>query len=159
MSLNIKCTKISNVICRVHLQWPPIIGEKCHSDCHHSLYQDDASVDFGCPSLVCDEMKKIAKAIIVVRSARVDQGISYLLTRFANLQWGGATATALMTIRHHICQIFYTSTVSGFWKLTRKKRVNRDILNLKYYIFGAFTHSIGVICIYTYMFTKHIING
>ena len=36
--------------------------------------------------------------------------------------------------RHHICQFFYTSTVSGFWKFTWKKRVNRDILNLKYYI-------------------------
>ena len=53
--------------------------------------------------------------------------------------------------RHHICQIFYTSTVSGFWKFTRKKRVNRDILNLKYYIFGAFTHSIGVISQFSYV--------
>ena len=54
--------------------------------------------------------------------------------------------------RHHICQFFYTSTVSGFWKFTRKKRVNRDILNLKYYIFGAFTHSIGVISQFSYVY-------
>ena len=55
-------------------------------------------------------------------------------------------------IRHHICQFFYTSTVSGFWKFTRKKRVNRDILNLKYYIFGAFTPSIGVISQFSYVY-------
>ena len=58
----------------------------------------------------------------------------------------------MIQIRHHICQIFYTSTVSGFWKFTRKKRVNRDILNLKYYIFGAFTHSIGVISQFSYVY-------
>ena len=58
----------------------------------------------------------------------------------------------MSSTRHHICQIFYTSTVSGFWKFTRKKRVNRDILNLKYYIFGAFTHSIGVISQFSYVY-------
>ena len=61
---------------------------------------------------------------------------------------------------HHICQIFYTSTVPGFWKFTRKKHVNRHILNLKYYIFGAFTHSIGVVShfhmyIYIYVHYTH----
>ena len=52
-------------------------------------------------------------------------------------------------------QIFYTSTVSRFWKFTQKKRVNRDILNLKYYIFGAFTHSIGIISQFSYVYVHY----
>ena len=42
---------------------------------------------------------------------------------------GKPVATCATLFRHHICQIFYTSTVEN---LPQKKRVNRDILNLKY---------------------------
>ena len=61
-------------------------------------------------------------------------------------------------LRHHICQFFYTSTFLNFWKFTRKKRVNRDILNLKYHILDVFIHLIGIISQFSYVhahFTHH----
>ena len=54
--------------------------------------------------------------------------------------------------RHHICQTFYTSTFSRFRKFTPRKRVNRDILNLEYYIFGIFIHTIGIISQFSYVY-------
>ena len=70
--------------------------------------------------------------------------------------WSFLKMNDIWACSHHICQIFYTSTVSGFWKFTQKKRVNRDILNLKYYIFGAFTHSIGVISQFSYVYNIYV---
>ena len=55
-------------------------------------------------------------------------------------------------LRHHICQTFYTSTFSRFKKFTPRKRVNRDILNLEYYIFGIFIHTIGIISQFSYVY-------
>ena len=46
---------------------------------------------------------------------------------------------------------FYTSTFSKFWKFTPKKRVIRDILNLKPYIFGVFIHLIRIISQFSYI--------
>ena len=148
----------------------PIIGEKCPSDYHHSLYLINPNITnrsflsssprsqsvtvsskciqstqmslivpfwavylflsdlspprcyihlrwscclswFWLPPTCLRRNEKIAKAIIVVRSARVDKGISYLLTRFANLQWGGATATALMMIVMNCDEKWYLSTL------------------------------------------------
>ena len=60
---------------------------------------------------------------------------------------------------HHICQFFYTSTFSKFWQFTPKKRVNHDILNLKYYIFGVFIHLIhliGIISQFSYVYADFI---
>ena len=53
--------------------------------------------------------------------------------------------------RHHICQTFYTSTFSRFRKFTPRKRVNRDILNLEYYIFGIFIHLIIIVSQFSYI--------
>ena len=49
-------------------------------------------------------------------------------------------------------KIFTPAQFQDFENLPEKKRVNRDILNLKYYIFGAFTHSIGVISQFSYVY-------
>ena len=52
--------------------------------------------------------------------------------------------------RHDICQFFYTSTFSKFYKFTPKKHVNRDILNLKYYIFCVSIYRIWIISQFLY---------
>ena len=46
-------------------------------------------------------------------------------------------------------------------EFTPKKRVNREILNLKYYMFGIFIHLIVIVSqfSYIYMLTLHVING
>ena len=52
--------------------------------------------------------------------------------------------------RQDICHFAYTCTFSKFEKFAPKKRVNRDILNLKYYIFGVSIHRIGIISQFSY---------
>ena len=54
--------------------------------------------------------------------------------------------------RQDICHFAYTCTFSKFEKFTPKKRVNRDILNLKLYIFGVFIHLIGIISQFLYVY-------
>ena len=62
-----------------------------------------------------------------------------------------------LATRHAICNFFYTSTFSIFWKFTPTKRVNRDSLNLKPYIFGFFIHLIGTISQFSYI-SAHFTN-
>ena len=38
------------------------------------------------------------------------------------------------------------------WKFTPKKRVNRDILNIKYYIFGIFINLIVIVSQFSYIY-------
>ena len=50
----------------------------------------------------------------------------------------------VVAARRDIGQKNYTSAFSKFRKFTPKKCVNRDISNLKPYIFGVFIHFIGI---------------
>ena len=50
---------------------------------------------------------------------------------------------------------FTPAQFQDFENLPEKKRVNRDILSLKYYIFGAFTHSIGIISQFSYVYVHY----
>ena len=47
--------------------------------------------------------------------------------------------------------IFLHKHMFKIWKFTPKKRVNRDILNLKYYIFGIFINFIVIISQFSYI--------
>ena len=52
---------------------------------------------------------------------------------------------------------FHTSACSKFSKFTPKKRANRDILDLKYYIFGVAINLIGIISLFSNVYA-HFIN-
>ena len=62
------------------------------------------------------------------------------------------SVSAVVHIQTSYLSIFYTSTFSRFNKFTPRKRVNRDILNLEYYIFGIFIHTIGIISQFSYVY-------
>ena len=61
--------------------------------------------------------------------------------------------------RHDICQ-FFTQAHFLILENLPKKRVNHDISNHKYYVFGVFVHFIGIPSpFHMYLLTLHIING
>ena len=66
-------------------------------------------------------------------------------------------------LHHDMATSGQTSYLSNFlhqqifkiFKIYPKKRVNRNILNLKYYIFGVFIHLIGIISQFSYYVYAH----